>query len=52
MNEKDFVNLKVARKLKEKGFDEYCKALYIHRKWSDISCKKWAYIKDLIPTED
>lgn len=39
MNEKDFVSLIVARKLKEKEFDEYCKALYINGKWRDISCK-------------
>lgn len=39
MNKKDFVSLVVAKKLKEKGFDEYCKALYINGKWRDISCK-------------
>lgn len=39
MENKDYVSLKVATILKEKGFDEYCNALYVNDKWSDISCK-------------
>lgn len=36
MNKEDYVSLEVAKRLKEKGFNEYCGAYY-HLNWDDMT---------------